>query len=631
MVLLRSGALRVRRDGDRYLPVRRARPGGWPATGEARVAGVHGSEGIPYLNEVAIFLVSSVVIVPICQRLKISPILGFLLVGIAVGPSGLALASNVEGIQVLAELGIVFLLFTIGLELSIERLKAMRRLVFGLGASQVFACTAAIGLVAYAWGNSIMAAAIIGVSLALSSTAMVLQLLVERGAITRRHGRVSFAILLFQDLAVVPVLILITVFGSSQDDEIARNLGLAAATAVLAIAGIVIFGRFAMHRIYRFVAAANSPETFLAVTLLMVLGVAVVTEMAGLSMALGAFLVGLLLSETEYRHQVDSDIAPFKGLLLGLFFISVGMSIDFNVVDRNAVWIAASLGGLILVKAVIIVLLALAFQLPRDVAIRAGLMLGAGGEFAFVILNAAMGAELLENSVGQFMIIVASLSMLVTPGLALIGDQLARPFMPRGQRLGPPGADLQDLEGHVIIAGFGRVGQTVADLLTRQKVEYVALDLDASRIWRSRQRGLPVYFGDATRRDVLSKVGADRAAAVLITLDDQNAANLTVHALQSIREGLPLIARAADAEHARALKAVGADFIVLETLEASLQLAGTVLRTVGTPRDKASALIEKVRDEQYDGIPDWRVPYAASGVRTAPAGDKPGDKKDGDG
>ncbi len=569
----------------------------------------HGIGGIPHWQDLAVVLGCSALVVPLFRRFKMSPIVGFLAAGSIVGPFGLGIASNEEGVRGLAELGVVFLLFTIGLELSFERLKAMRRLIFGLGMAQVVTTAVVIGGTAYIWGNSAPAALVIGLSLALSSTAIVVQLLIERGEMAHRHGRTSFAVLLFQDLAVVPILMLVAVLSQENTDALASELFFAIAKAVLAVVGIIVVGRVVLRRLYGLVASAQNRDALLATSLLVVLATAWGTAQMGLSMALGAFLAGLILAETEYRHQVESDIEPFRGLLLGLFFISVGMNLNFVQVADWALLLAVSVLGIVVVKAAITILLCRLFGIPWDVAVRSGLLLATGGEFAFVILGLAMTpGSILPAEVGQFMIIVATLSMVLTPVLAALGARAAKALSLVGRRDGLEGSDLEDIESHVIIAGFGRVGRTVARLLDREKTPYVALDLDAARIWQSRLEGVPVFFGDAARQEVLVKVHPERAAAVLITLDDAKAAGRAVRAIRALAPDVPIIARATDNEHADELRVIGADSVVPETLEASLQLAGIVLRLTGMGRDAVDALVERVRVEAYAPIANGVTP-----------------------
>lgn len=550
------------------------------------------------------FLLAAVVVVPVCQRLKVSPILGFLVAGALIGPQGLRIIADVEGIRGLAEFGVIFLLFTIGLELSLDRLKAMRRLIFGLGAAQVTVTAAAIGLVAWAWGNAPQVAMIVGLALALSSTAMVMQLLLEGGDIAARHGRASFAILLFQDLAVVPILLLVSVIGGAAERSIFIDIGLALGQAVAAVVLILAAGRLLFRPLFHIVAATRSREIFMAMSLLAVIGTAWATMSAGLTLALGPFLAGLLLAETEYRHQIESDIQPFRGLLLGLFFISVGMLLDFSVVADQALWITGSVLGLIVLKASIVTGLCLAFGLSRDVSIRTGVLLGQGGEFAFVIIGqAAQFYDIISQDVAQFMVIVAALSMAVTPFLPAAAQRLSGWLAPdRYRPVGPEIDELKDIEGHVVIAGYGRVGRTVAALLARRSIPHVALDLDKEVTRKARTRGEPVFFGDATRADVLERLNMSKAAAMLITLDDPRAAAMTLDAVQMNWSEIPVFVRARDAEHAEWLEAHGVYNVVPETFESSLQLAARILNALGTPEDVVRQIVEEIREEGYASL-----------------------------
>lgn len=571
-------------------------------TTAAAAAGEH-AVNIPYLKEVALVLGAAALMIPLCHRLRISPIFGFLAAGALIGPYGFRATDNVEGVRVLADFGVVFLLFMIGLELSFERLKDMRRMVFGLGGAQVVLSAIAIGFFAYWFGNNVAASIIIGCALALSSTAIVVQLLIERGEMAQRHGRSSFAVLLFQDLAVVPILMLVGVLAQDDTTTLASDLSLAALKAVAAVIGIILVGRIVLRRLYRLVAAARSREALLAMSLLVILATAWLTGQAGLSMALGAFLAGLVLAETEYRHQIESDIEPFRAILLGLFFISVGMNLNFGEVAAQWDWLALSVLGLIVTKAVILSGLCLLFKIPLDVSVRTGLMLSAGGEFAFVILALAMNSgTLLPSETGQFMVIVATISMTLTPLLAALGRHAAKWLAARTRTTDPDPTTMGELDGHVVIAGFGRVGQTVARLLDRHKIGYVALDMNAFRIKQYRDEGKPVYYGDATRQTVLDKVHPERAAAILITLDNPDAARQAVRAARAAAEGVPIIARAADTAHADELTALGANTVVPELLEASLQLGGTVLQLMGTGREAVDALLDRIREEAYEPI-----------------------------
>ncbi|MCC6610149.1 MAG: cation:proton antiporter [Burkholderiales bacterium] len=565
---------------------------------------------IPHLREVFVFLVAAGIIVPFFSRLRVSPVLGFLALGALLGPYGLglfaaeigilryAVIDDLASVRPLAELGVVFLLFMIGLGLAPSRLWALRRLVFGLGTLQVAITTAVIGLIAWGFGNTPAAALVLGLAFSLSSTAVVMQLLAERRAVATPLGRASFAILLLQDLAVVPILILIGVLAAGATPRLPMALGLALLTAVAAIAGIFVIGRALLRPVLRLASATRSPELFMAVTLLAILTTAAITEWAGLSMALGAFLAGLVLAETEYRHEVEVDVEPFKGLLLGLFFMSVGMGTDFRVVAEAPVWLIAAIVGLFALKPPIIAALAWAFGLPRHVAVEAGLLLGQGGEFAFVVLTLAAAGGLLPRDTAQFMLIVTALSIIVTPLVAAaarrIGLGLERHHAGRAAHRDfmPP----RDIADHVIIAGFGRVGQMLARVFDAYNQPYLALDVDAGNVAQHRAGGLPVFYGDASRLEILQRMHAERARGVVVTTDSPASAQHTVRAVRSRWPHLPVVARARDAAHARHLLECGASEVVPETVEASLQLAARVLESAGEPSEAVAQAVAQQRE-----------------------------------
>ena len=562
------------------------------------------SHHIPFLTEVLTFLITAVVIVPLSRALRISPIIGFLAVGVIVGPSVLRIVTDVDGVTALAELGVIFLLFTIGLELSLDRLWQMRRYVFGLGLLQVLICGAAIGGVAYVWDNNVNASILLGLSLALSSTAVVVQLLVEREQFASRHGRTSFSILLFQDLAVVPLLFLVGVLGQGGDGSPVMDFALAMLKAVAAVAVILLLGRVLLRPLYRIVAGTRSPEIFVALTLLAILGTAYATGAAGLSMALGAFLAGLLLAETEFRHQIEADIQPFKGLLLGLFFIAIGLQIDLNVIADKWVLVLLAVFGLYGLKIVVITLLGLAARLPLLLSFRVGLLLGQGGEFAFVVITAAMATSVIVPDIGQFMLAVTALTMVLTPFAALLGERLEDWLGDRQsyRHIGASPEEFGDLDGHVIIAGYGRVGRTVARLLNSQMVPYVALDLNTQNLARFRQEKLPVFFGDSRNGDVLEQVGVAKASTLVITLDDPAAVRQTLELARHRWPDLDIYVRARDSADARDLMTGGACHAVPETVESSLQLASEVLQSLGTPAEAVAPVVEAFRDETYRNL-----------------------------
>jgi len=560
------------------------------------------------LREVIIFLAVAGLVVPIMHRLRISPVLGFLSVGLALGPHGLGrLAPEVPwlrlfviddpaGIRPLAELGVVFLLFTIGLELSLDRLLTMSRLVFGLGGVQVVVTAGVIAAIGGLFGNPLTVAVILGACLALSSTAIVMQLLTEARRLGSRVGRVCLAVLLAQDLAVVPILFLVGALGSQSQDGVAVPLLLALAKAVAAIVAIMVIGRQVVRPLFALVSATRSRELFMAAVLLVIIGAAVTTQALGLSLALGAFLAGLLLAETEHRHEIEADVGPFKGLLLALFFISIGMSVDLAVALDAPALVGLSLVGLFAVKAIILFGLVRAFGEDNATAAEASLLLGQGGEFAFVVVSLAMSVGALAGDTAQFMLIVTSLSMFATPVVAAAARRLSRGIAARARVAVSPDV-APDLTSHVIIAGYGRVGRTIGEMLEAQAIPHVGLDLDPAAVARFRSGGAAVFVGDATRADILRGIGVETAAVLVVTMDDAAAAERVVFAAHRLWPALAIIARARDSRHARRLLAVGATEVVPETVEASLELAEVVLGAAGVPAEAARQLVEQRRAE----------------------------------
>jgi monovalent cation:proton antiporter-2 (CPA2) family protein len=550
---------------------------------------------IPYLREALIFLAAAGLAVPLLSRLKVSPILGYLLIGGLIGPFGLGLLaadypalsqvviSDIEGVRALAETGVVFLMFMIGLELSLDRLWSARLLVFGMGSLQITVTAALIAWIAATLGADTPSALVIGAALSLSSTAIIMQILMHGRRQSTPAGRAAFSILLMQDLAVVPILFMVGVLAAPGGQGLAAGLALALAKAAFAIVVIYVAGRLLLRPVLRQVAQARSAEMFTAAVLLAAVGVSTLTAHFGLSMALGALLAGLLLAETEYRHQIEVDIEPFKGLLLGLFFMSVGMGIDWRNVVSNLLMIAMAISGLWLLKAVVVTGLALLFSRRRSVAVETGLLLGQGGEFAFVILAAAASLGLIAGDLEQLILIVAGVSMLLTPLVAQMAQRASRRLERWDAAREAQDSDdsFLDCEGHVIIAGFGRVGQTLSRALDAEGLAYVALDADAALIAKLRDRQQPVFYGDASRVEILGKAGIERAAAVVVTMNDPAAASRIVAEIHRRWPLVPIHARARDPEHARRLQELGATYCTPETIEASLQLASNVLLYIG--------------------------------------------------
>ena len=571
------------------------------------------------IREVMVFLVAAGVVIPLFRRLKVSPVLGFLVVGLVIGPFGLGrfadsipwlgylVISDIEGVRAFAELGIMFLLFMIGLELSIDRLWAMRRLVFGLGGAQVIVTGTVIALIASAFGNSLTVAVVLGAGLALSSTAIVMQLLAENRRLGTAAGRTSFAILLFQDLAVLPILFLVGAFAAQGEGPVVLAFAWAIGQALIAVALILVLGRLVIRPLFRFIGSDASRETFLAFVLLVIIGTALATSQVGLSMALGAFLAGLLLAETEYRYEIEVDIEPFRGLLLGLFFASVGMAIDVTQVAERPVWLILSVFGLFVVKSPIIYVLARLFGETRAVALESGLLLGQGGEFGFLVVGLALTLGLMPSDTAQFILIVTGLTMIATPFVAQGARWLARLVEGLQTDSGAAGVDIAaDLSGHVIVAGYGRVGQMIGSILDDQELPHVGLDTDARLVGGFRKEGSCVFYGDASRPEMLRKLGADQAAALVVTMDSPRAAEQVTTAARRHWPELTIYARARDRDHANRLIAKGANHVIRETMEASLELGEMVLTGVGVPEAAARRIIEVRRSGEQAAVDEGR-------------------------
>jgi len=487
----------------------------------------------------------------------------------------------------------------------------MRRLVFGLGGAQVVVTGIVITVIALLFDNALPVAVVLGTGFALSSTAIVMQLLAERRRLGTATGRTCFSILLFQDLAVLPILLLVGGFATQADRSVALTFAWAISQALFAVAVILVIGRLVIRPLFRFVGSGASREMFLAFVLLIIIGTALVTEQVGLSMALGAFLAGLLFAETEYRHEIELDIEPFKGLLLGLFFASVGMTIDLTGVAGKLPWLIASVVGLFLVKGPIIYILARLFGDPRSVALESSLLLGQGGEFAFLIVGLAYSLGLMPNEIAQFMLIVTSLTMMATPLVAQGAREVARAVESWEAARGQRDADLPlGLGGHTIIVGYGRVGHTIGTLLDTQELSHVGIDIDAGLVTRFRSTGASVFYGDASRPELLRKFGADRAGALVVTIDDPSAAEHVVATARQHWPHLVIYARARDVQHAARLTAHGANHVIPETMEASLELGEMLLVSAGVPEQTARRLIETRRRAEQAAIDEGHVSEA---------------------
>jgi CPA2 family monovalent cation:H+ antiporter-2 len=560
-------------------------------------------------SDALVVLGTAGIVVPMVCRWGLSPVLGYLAAGALLGPLGLGSligalpflywvtvvdAKNVAGI---AELGVVFLLFLIGMELSYERLKAMRRLVFGLGSLQIILSAAVIGGIAVLAGNAPAVSIILGACLALSSTAIVVEVLSNQGRLATAAGRASFSVLLAQDLAVIPILLFVSILGAGAGKSIITSLVLALLNAALAVAAIVIVGRQFFRPHFRLVASTASSELFVAAALFVIIGTGVAAAVAGLPMALGAFIAGLLLAETEFRKAIETTIGPFKGLLLGLFFFTVGMSIDVRELARQPLWLFVSVAGLIGIKSILLTGLSRIFRMPWSAAIETGLLLGPGGEFAFVGIGMATTFGLISANVSSFTLAVTSITMALIPVLSHVARRLAPKFADH-KALAPELATAPSGgSGHAIVVGYGRVGQVVCSMLDRHDVRYIAVDHDADAVPQHRQSGREVYYGDATNPEFLKSCGLMDARAVIVTVAAAAAIDEIVRQVRTLRPDIVVVSRARDATHARHLYAIGVTDAVPETIEASLQLSEATLIGLGMATGLVIASVHEKRDE----------------------------------
>jgi glutathione-regulated potassium-efflux system ancillary protein KefC len=529
--------------------------------------------GHEFLTQASVYFAAAVITVMLSHRLGLGSVAGYLLSGIAIGPWGFGLVHEVEAIHTFAELGVVFLLFVIGLELEPKRLWSMRSRLLGLGLSQVAGSIAVIAAAAMALGVDWRAALVAAMALSLSSTALALQPLTERGALGSQGGQATFSVLLFQDLAVIPMLALLPLLGTSGGRSAFSWTGLATAAGI--VAGTLVLGHYLARPVFRYIARTRLRDIFTAFALLLVLGCALVFETAGLSMALGAFLAGVLLAESEYRHEIEAAVEPFKGLLLGLFFISVGMSVNFGVLFARPLLVLGLIVGLFALKGAVLWLIARRFRISADERPLFILLLAQGGEFAFVLLAMGVSAGAMASATAQAIILAVALSMLATPFLLVAHDRWLLP------RIAPaagesPAADTPEA-GDVIIAGLGRVGQVVARILHASGVHATVLDDDPDHVEQSRKLGFRVFYGDATRLDLLHAAGAARARLLVVTLDDADAVTHLARTAKQHFPGLRIVARARDMRHAFELRDLGIELIERETWLGALRLGEIAL------------------------------------------------------
>ncbi len=567
------------------------------------------------LQLILVLLAAAVGVVVLFRLLHLPAMLGYIIVGILIGPHALGWIPDAAGTRHLAEFGVVFLMFSIGLEFSLARLRAMQKLVFGLGTAQVVATMLLVMVTSMFFGLGWGAGLALGGILAMSSTAIVSKMLVERAELNAPHGQKIMGVLLFQDLAVVPLIILIPAL-ASHDHNLSATLAQAMFKAALVLAALLIFGQRLLRPWFHLVARQKSSELFMLNVLLFTLGMAWLTEMSGLSMALGAFVAGMIISETEYRYQVEEDIKPFRDVLLGLFFVTIGMLLDLHTLLAGWYWIVLLLLILIPFKALVVALLVRAFSGDWGPALRTGIGLGQAGEFGFVLLTLAGGAQLLQPDVMQNVLAAMLISMLVAPFLIQHAEAIVRRISPEewmnsALLMHQIAVKSMGRNQHVIICGYGRSGQALAAFLKQEDIEFIALDLDSRRVHEASANGERVVYGDAGKHEVLQAAGLMRAKTLVITYDDKHSALRILHHVQQDRPDLPVIVRTADDSNVEALKKAGASEVVAEVLEGSVMLASQALLMAGIPLSRVVRRVQEARAKRYSMFSGYlRTPQA---------------------
>lgn len=557
-------------------------------------------------SDTLLLLLATALITPLCQKLKTSPILGFLASGMLLGPNGFGLISGIHTTETLAELGIVFFLFEMGLELSVERLMQMRKDVFGLGFLQFITTAVAVALVGGLIGLPGNALVVLGGGLALSSSAFVLQLLKDKNQFATRFGKASFGVLLFQDLAVVPLLVVTPILAG-------RGGGLAAAVfnavikAIMALGSIAFMGRVILNPLFKLVAQAKSQEAFLGVIMLTVLSMSFMTEGLGLSNTLGAFLAGVLLSETNYRYQIEADIAPFRGVLLGLFFVTVGFEIDVRLIASNLPLVGSLVLGILALKAAVTTVLSLLFGLSLSTSQQTGLILSQGGEFAFVAFGLARSLGILDPFTTKLMLTSVSLTMASTPLMASLGARIAKSLEEKSDFTHYLGQDrdaneIKQSDDFAVVVGYGAVGKVVCDLLSRKFIKYVGLEIDPNKAIQARNAGLPVFYGDIGRQEVAEAFNVGKAKMVIVCIADRSQATRVVIALRRLYPQLKIFSRAVDADHAQRLQktldvAAMVPILPEDNILLTLPFGGAAMKALGVPAEEVNAIVEAKRKE----------------------------------
>jgi monovalent cation:proton antiporter-2 (CPA2) family protein len=568
-----------------------------------------------FIVDILVLLAAAVIAVPLFQRLGLGAVLGFLVSGALVGPWGLGYIAAVDEIRHLAEFGVVFLLFVIGIEMKPSRLWVMRRSVFGLGTAQVLVTGVVFTLLAQALGMPIRSALIVGFGLALSSTAFGLQILSDKGQLGTPYGRTAFAILLLQDLAIVPLMALLPLL-AQRELSITEDVELAALEGVAIIVGVFVLGRLLLRPALQIVARnRRNPEIFTATGIFLVLGAAWLTDWAGLSMALGAFLGGLLLADSRYRHQIMADIQPFRGLLLGLFFMSVGMSINFGLLGQQSLLVAGLVGGLLLLKAVLLWGLCRITGRSNAESVQVALLLAQAGEFGFILFGLANILGLLDGELFQLLLVTIALSMAATPVLTKLGELLGKTLASTPPTAPPSINPIPASRNHIIVAGFGRIGKHLARNLAKAKLPYLVLEINPERVTRAQALDYPVYFGDASRVEILRSAGAAHASMVVFAMDHMESIGQAVVTVREAFPGLPVYARAWDGRMAKRLTTLGVTFTVPETLASGQQLSQEVLRASGVPVEVTDRLTEGDQDWKHQKITKFSATDKRAGYR----------------
>lgn len=561
------------------------------------------------MHNILLFFGIAGLAVPLLQRVKISPVLGYLICGMFIGPFGLSLyaeaypwlhyitINETDTVTMLGELGIIALLFMIGLELSFQRLKELRHYIFGLGSSQILLCGIAIFLIAKYFDNSVEASVLIGASFALSSTAIVMKLLEEQKLTGQAIGTLCFSILLMQDLAVIPILVLASSLSGDANTSILSALGTALALGALTVTVIYLLGKKVLTPLLHSISGSTSAERLTAFVVFIVIACAAITQASGLSLALGAFMAGLLIAETEYKHEIEVIISPLKGMLLGIFFLSIGMMINLAEIMRYPGLLSMSVVGIYFLKATIIFGLCLLFRLPAKQSGEAAVYLAQPGEFALMILGVAMATNLMPASDVQFFLLVTVLAMMLTPFLfkaAPYAGRFAQRYL--GEKEGADSStSFSTNEDAVVIAGFGRVGQLIGETLDKQGIPYIAFDLDSKRVKALKKQGFRVYYGDARKNEIWKHLIGDGIKSAVIAIDNHEATQSILRSLRRKFPILPVIIRSKDADHQNMLYDEGANHVVAETLESSLRIAQLLLEKLGSSREDARNIIEHTR------------------------------------